>query len=213
MATASGYGLVLHAASFAALSHINQRRKNINKSPYINHPIEVADLIMRVGKEDSPVILAAALLHDVVEDTQVKIEEIDEMFGKEVGSLVRKVTDDKRLTKVERKKAQVRNTLKKSHGVALIKMADKLNNLQSLTNSPPVSWSRVYIQGYFVWAREVVKPLLHHNRELADMLSKVFGQRFTHDGKQYPCILLVKMNTFWGFWKSIIQNWSKDLKQ
>ncbi len=81
-------GRILEAVLFAAERHRDQRRKGAEKPPYINHPVEVAERLWRVGKvRDIPVILAA-LLHDTLEDTPTTPEEIRERFGEEVLGLV-----------------------------------------------------------------------------------------------------------------------------
>src|SRR6185503_10130219 len=66
---------VLRAAAFAAEKHRNQRRKDEEASPYINHPIQLAYILVQADIED-PVVLAAAVLHDTVEDTNTTLEEL-----------------------------------------------------------------------------------------------------------------------------------------
>ena len=76
--------LILKAAHFAAEKHRDQRRKDKHASPYIIHPISVALEIAQIGGVDDPEILAAALLHDTLEDTDTKPEELEAEFGKKV---------------------------------------------------------------------------------------------------------------------------------
>ena len=106
--------LILKALEFAAWRHRTQKRKGEDQSPYINHPIQVASLLANEGGERDPVLLTAAILHDVVEDTvetpeekQKLISHISEMFGEQVLALTLEVTDDKSLEKQERKRLQV----------------------------------------------------------------------------------------------------------
>jgi (p)ppGpp synthase/HD superfamily hydrolase len=101
-----GASLVVKAASFAAWKHSDQRRKDVKKTPYINHPLEVANILQGCGVDDDE-ILAAAILHDTVEDTDTTFGEIELLFGSNVMRYVRQVTDDRTLSKVERKKHQV----------------------------------------------------------------------------------------------------------
>ena len=73
--------LILKAAQFAALKHRDLRRKDVASSPYIIHPISVALAIADIGGIENPELLAAALLHDTLEDTDTSISELDEVFG------------------------------------------------------------------------------------------------------------------------------------
>lgn len=150
--------ILLKTTVFAAEKHINQRRKNATKSPYINHPIGVAEILACEGNVTDLVTLQAALLHDTVEDTQTTPEEIETIFGKEVCDVVREVTDDKSLPKEQRKMLQVTNASKKSARAKLVKLADKLHNLRDILLVPP-PWSPERIQGYFIWSKAVTDGL------------------------------------------------------
>lgn len=170
--------------------HQFQRRKNAEKSPYINHPIAVATILAECGVADLN-ILIAAVLHDTVEDTDTSFEEIEEKFGEKVCNLVKEVSDDKSLPKAERKRLQVEHAVEASEGARLIKMADKLHNLQTLLVSPPTTWDPKRIQGYFVWSKKVIdacctrnsnKERFSLNTELESKLAKVFASQFT-----FPC--------------------------
>src|SRR6266498_4950755 len=93
--------LLLKAVQFSAETHKTQRRKGAEGSPYVNHPIAVAETLWRVGGvRDLPVIIAA-ILHDTVEDTETTFADIEEHFGPIVRSLVQEVSDDKNLAKLE----------------------------------------------------------------------------------------------------------------
>ena len=154
---------VLTAAQFAAEKHAAQRRKGAAAEPYVNHLIEVANLVARALTEPDPNLIAAALLHDVVEDTGVTADELLERFGRDVTDLVLEVTDDKSLPKEERKRLQVVNAPKKSVRAQAIKLADKISNLRSLLASPPASWSVERKREYFLWAGQVVAGLTAPN--------------------------------------------------
>src|SRR5579872_4517741 len=99
--------LVLKALAFAAHKHRKQRRKDAEASPYINHPIALANLLANEADVDDPVVICAALLHDTVEDTQTTFQELELEFGLEITNIVREVTDDKTLPKAERKRLQI----------------------------------------------------------------------------------------------------------
>lgn len=134
---ATNLPLLLKAAHFAAHKHHGQRRKDADATPYINHPIEVADLLATIGKVTDVKTLCAALLHDTIEDTQTTAEELEREFGGEITSIVLELTDDKSLPKDERKLLQVRNAAKKSTSARLIKLGDKISNIRCLIDSPP----------------------------------------------------------------------------
>src|SRR3982750_482468 len=118
---------VLQAAAFAAEKHRNQRRKDEEASPYINHPIQLAYILVQADIED-PKILAAALLHDPIEDTDTTLDEREIVFGHEIAHIVAECSDDKKLTKLERKQAQIDHAAKLSRAARLVKLADKIAN-------------------------------------------------------------------------------------
>ena len=94
---------LLEAVHLAASLHGTQRRKNAAGTPYINHPIAVAELLARVGGVHELAVLQAAVLHDTLEDTTVTREELSQRFGEVVCRLVEEVTDDRTLSQVDRK--------------------------------------------------------------------------------------------------------------
>ncbi len=83
------------------------KTKGADGEPYINHPLEVANLLANVGKIEDYDVLIAAVLHDTIEDTDTTEEEIAEMFGETVCGYVAEVTDDKSLPKARRKELQI----------------------------------------------------------------------------------------------------------
>ena len=88
-------GTFIKAVSFAAEKHKNQRRKGVEASPYINHPIALADVLANEGGVANVNVLCAAVLHDTIEDTDATAKELREVFGENVTSIVLEVTDDK----------------------------------------------------------------------------------------------------------------------
>ena len=147
--------LILKAANFAAHRHRNQRRKDEEKTPYINHPISVAKIISEIGNVEDPEVLAAALLHDTLEDTETTPEELVENFGDRVCRLVQEVTDDKDLDKPIRKQLQIEHAKELSDGAALIKLGDKISNVTDITKTPPTNWDSMRRLEYFEWAEKV----------------------------------------------------------
>ena len=144
------------AYHFAAVRHVDQRRKGLRAEPYVNHLTEVADLVARATDAAELDTLIAAVLHDTVEDTGVTLAEIDEQFGSGVAALVAEVTDDKSLPKAERKRLQVEHAPHASRGAKLIKLADKTANLRALVASPPPDWPAERRHAYRNWATDVV---------------------------------------------------------
>ena len=158
--------LILKAAHFAAQKHKDQRRKDKEVSPYINHPISVAKIISEIGNLEDPEVLAAALLHDTIEDTETTVDELIDNFGERVCSLVQEVTDDKNLPKMERKQRQIEHAKEISEGAALIKLGDKISNVTDITNTPPTDWDSNRRLEYFDWAEKVINNCPKVNEKL-----------------------------------------------
>jgi (p)ppGpp synthase/HD superfamily hydrolase len=154
---------ILSAARFAADKHAAQKRKGDAAEPYINHLLEVAELVAMALPEPDTDLLIASLLHDSIEDAGVTAEDLAMRFGADVADLVSEVTDDKSLPKQERKRLQVENAPKKSVRAQMIKLADKISNLRSILSSPPADWDFARKREYFNWARRVVNGLTAPN--------------------------------------------------
>jgi guanosine-3',5'-bis(diphosphate) 3'-pyrophosphohydrolase len=144
----------LDAARFAADRHRPQRRKDVDATPYINHPLTVAGILVDAGIEDVEVLMAA-LLHDTVEDTETTLQEIADRFGDRVAKLVAEVTDDKTLPKAERKRLEIATAASKSPGARLIKQADKIANLRDIVEHPP-QWDADRLLAYRQFAADVI---------------------------------------------------------
>jgi GTP diphosphokinase / guanosine-3',5'-bis(diphosphate) 3'-diphosphatase len=166
---------VLEAIVFAAEKHSLGRRKDANKSPYIEHPLRVMRHLIRAGVTN-PVTLMVAVLHDTVEDTETTFAEISNLFGSYVETGVRDVTDDKSLPTVESKKMQVVHTNSQTMSISgcLVKMADKLDNVLDRVNNPPLFCSPQENEGYIIWSIHVVAPLVFLNAGLKKQLEDVF---------------------------------------
>jgi guanosine-3',5'-bis(diphosphate) 3'-pyrophosphohydrolase len=157
---------VLKAVKFSADKHRAQRRKGADEIPYVNHPIEVAEVLWRVGGVRSVAVLVAALLHDTLEDTDATSDELEREFGPEVRALVEEVTDDKSLPKDERKQLQVAHASHKSDGAKLVKLGDKICNVRDVAFSPPAGWSVERRRAYLAWSEHVVAGLRGTNEGL-----------------------------------------------
>jgi guanosine-3',5'-bis(diphosphate) 3'-pyrophosphohydrolase len=165
--------LLLQAARFSADKHRSQRRKDEDASPYINHPIEVAELLATVGGVTDTEILMAAILHDTVEDTDTTGEELEARFGAGVRALVAEVTDDKTLPKGERKRLQVEHAPHLSARAKQIKIADKISNVREVTHNPPAGWPLERRREYLQWAKRVVSGCRGPNPNLERLFDQV----------------------------------------
>jgi guanosine-3',5'-bis(diphosphate) 3'-pyrophosphohydrolase len=163
---------VFSALELASIRHSGQTRKGDKKTPYINHPISVINVLTRHG-EDNPDLLAAAALHDVIEDTARTKEEIDkisslikEKFGEEVLKIILEVSDDKNLPFQKRKDLQVINTPRLSPEAKKLKIADKICNIKDMINDPPSNWSVERKKNYLEWAAKVIEGARNNNASL-----------------------------------------------
>ncbi|MGZ5173577.1 MAG: HD domain-containing protein, partial [Burkholderiales bacterium] len=176
MENSDALAAILKALHFAADKHRDQRRKDIEASPYINHPIEVAELVARVGGVDDPVTLQGAILHDTIEDTKTTPEELEAAFGPEVRRLVEEVTDDTSLPKAERKRLQIEQAPHISDRARIVKLADKIANVRSVTQTPPAKWPLSRRQEYLDWTEQVVARLRGINPSLENLYDEALAE-------------------------------------
>jgi (p)ppGpp synthase/HD superfamily hydrolase len=148
--------LLLAVLKFAAHKHTRQRRKDLEATPYINHPIEVAEVLSRIGGITDLPTLQAAILHDTIDDTETSPQELEDYFGQEVRLLVQEVTDDKSLPKQERKRLQVEHAPNLSTSAKLIKIGDKICNVSEITPTQPAEWPLQRKLEYLDWTEKVV---------------------------------------------------------
>ena len=167
--------LLLEAVAFAADKHRNQRRKDAEASPYINHPIALASLLKREGVDDV-VVLCAALLHDTIEDTNTTADELRVLFGEVITSVVLEVTDDKDIDKAERKRLQVANAPMLSERAKLVKLADKICNVYDMVAAPPADWSLTRKREYLEWAKDVVDRIRGTHPGLEGIFDEVYAK-------------------------------------
>jgi guanosine-3',5'-bis(diphosphate) 3'-pyrophosphohydrolase len=164
--------LLTKAFDFSAHKHVDQRRKGENAEPYINHPIEVANLLAENGASLNTIL--GGILHDTIEDTGTTHEELKRAFGENIADIVRECTDDKSLPKAERKRLQAENALHKSDEARQIKIADKISNLRSILTSPPDGWTDKRKQEYFDWAKSVVDNCRGLNKGLEEEFDRTY---------------------------------------
>lgn len=164
---------ILTAVKLSADRHRNQRRKDAEATPYINHPIDVAELLWRVGNVRSTRLIAAALLHDILEDTKTSPDEISDLLGDDVLSIVLEVTDDKRLPKEERKRLQIAHAPRLSKEAGQVKIADKICNVRDVVLNPPKDWDIKRRRQYLDWTEKVVEGVRGCNPALEAFYDEV----------------------------------------
>ncbi|CAF0765339.1 unnamed protein product [Rotaria sordida] len=167
----------MHALQFAAYKHRFQKRKDLDGTPYINHPIGVAHILSNEAGIKDFDLLAAALLHDTIEDTETTLGELEQEFGPRIAGIVAELTDDKNLPKAERKRLQIVNAGQLTSDAIVVRLADKIYNLRDLNRSTPVGWSKERVEEYFQWSSKVARQLFGHNVQLDTILKDLFLQR------------------------------------
>ncbi|MGV6872380.1 HD domain-containing protein [Pseudochelatococcus sp. B33] len=144
------------ALVYAAEAHANQRRKGAAQEPYINHLIEVLDLVARATGGEDAELLTAALLHDVVEDTPISAEDLAAAFGARVARIVTENSDDMTLPKDERRRQRIAAMAHKSPEARIVKTADVISNLRAIAVSPPAGWAMDRRLGYLEGCRQLI---------------------------------------------------------
>lgn len=171
---------LLEAINFSADKHRFQRRKDVNATPYINHPINVAYTLAAAGESDLS-LLMGAILHDTIEDTDTKYEELVFKFGSEVADIVLELTDDKSLSKEERKSRQVLLASSKSEKARKVKLADKVCNVSDILKHPPHDWNERERVAYIEWSREVVDQMRGTQPILENLFDELYRKACESD--------------------------------
>ena len=183
-------GIVERAAVYAATQHSGQRRKG-SGVPYILHAMEAAAIVSTMTADLD--VIAAAMLHDVLEDTGAAFEEITGLFGEKVAMLVRAESEDKRPdrpkseTWVIRKQETLERLAEADERTKMIAMGDKLSNLRSMHRDILVMgdelWQRFNQKDpkmhawYYKGVADCLESLSHHAayKEFCHLLDEVFG--------------------------------------
>jgi len=132
---------LLEAASFAARAHRHQLRKD-GLTPYAAHPFRVCLIVRHVFGIDNPEFLAAALLHDTIEDTTTDFDDLDERFGARVAGWVAALSKDTRLPDAEREAAYLATLAAAEPAVKVAKLADVFDNLTDSRHLAPLARQR-----------------------------------------------------------------------
>lgn len=167
--------IILTALEFASRKHRDQRRKDANSSPYINHPITLANILCNEANITDPQVICAALLHDTIEDTETTEQELKDIFGTAIAGIVVEVTDDKALPKAERKNAQIEHAKHSSNRAKLVKFADKISNLRDILSTPPADWSIERQREYFEWSKAVIDQMRGTHKKLEQIFDELYA--------------------------------------
>ena len=167
---------LMHALEFASRKHKDQRRKDVDASPYINHPISLANILCNEAHVTDIDVICGALLHDTVEDTDTTEEELEKEFGKTICNIVMAVSDDPALSRVERKQAQIDHAGHASDEAKLVKLADKVSNLRDVAINSPADWSLERRQEYFDWGKQVIDQV----RGVHPLLESLFDDAYSN---------------------------------
>lgn len=153
---ADGMVRFTRALAFAAEAHANQRRKGAAQEPYLNHLIEVVDLVAEATGGGDTDLLIAALMHDVIEDTPVTAETLTAAFGARVTGIVLEASDDMSLPKDERRRRRIADMPHKTADARMVKTADVISNLRAIACSPPAGWGDDRRLGYLDGCRQLI---------------------------------------------------------
>src|SRR6476469_6584897 len=170
---ATSEALLNRAYVYAMKAHGEQKRAS--GDPYFSHPLEVAAILTDLQLDDATI--AAALLHDTIEDTAATRTEIDQMFGKDIGTLVEGLTKLKKLDLVTKEAKQAENLRKLLLAIAddvrvlLIKLADRLHNMRTLQYMPPEARRRAAEETLEIYAPLAGRMGMHEMREELDDLA------------------------------------------
>jgi len=181
--------MIFEAIEFATKAHVNHFRKG-TKVPYIIHPLQVARILIESDCSDHVVI--AGILHDTVEDTPVTLDDIEQVFGKEVMNLVKSVSEPDKSDPWELRKQHTIESLKTDpSNVLYVSLADKLDNIKAIKED----FDKV---GDAVWER-FNRPY-EQQKCYYEALADVFGSRTVDD--RYESLVQLFDETV----KSVFQN-------
>ena len=158
--------ILIDALNFAAEKHQYQRRNGYDRLPYINHLIKVVKTMMEVAQVTDEVILLAAILHDVIEDTDLTEEALAYRFNPKTAAIVRELSDDMTLEHAKRKQLQIVRAKGLSKAARMIRIADKVCNMRDLMSYPMIEWSVEKKRAYVKNSIQVVDEIRGTNAAL-----------------------------------------------
>ena len=161
------------AIEFAKEKHLNHFRKNADKTPYIFHPLNMVDMLMKIKAPHDAI--CAAVLHDTIEDTDTTESELRVAFGHSITDIVLELSDDKLLSKAIRKRIQVIYACHKSENACYVSMVDKIDNCYSVLYDPPTDWDETRRLEYFIWAKQCIDGYTFKHHELNKMFYELYN--------------------------------------
>lgn len=164
----------IEALDFASYRHRQDKTKN--EEPYINHIIHVCKLISVTGEINDPEVLMAAALHDILEKTETRPNEINFEFGEEVFRLVTEVTNHHEGNEEEKFREQLEGVGALSPKARIIRLADKIANVKAVLSYPPESWDIEKRSYYINWADRIIRALSGTNKNLEDYYEEMITQ-------------------------------------
>lgn len=167
---------IFEAISFAASKHKTQKRKDSIGTPYVNHPLNVARDLVFVGEKKETII--GGIIHDVVEDTETTIKEIEIRFGKNVSEIVLEVTNKKDLSGEESKLFELERAKILSSSASSIRIADKYENIGDINLEQPIKWNTERKLNYIIWSKNLVDNIGWENYEPVNRLKCLFYVRY-----------------------------------
>lgn len=173
----SGMQIVLAALGFAAQKHRTRRKAEAESSASINQPIQLAHVLGVEGNIADEQVIAAAILHDMMEDTETTNEELRQQFGLTIAEVVEEVTNDLSISVQERKLRQLEQAPHISRRAKLIKLAEKICDLRDMAESPPPDLTTRQLQDYFDWSKEVVDCMRGISPSLEAAFDEVYARR------------------------------------
>ena len=159
------------AIDWAAVKHRSQTRKDVDRTPYIIHPIGVCLILIQEADVRNLEVLIAAILHDVLEDTQTTVDEMAVKFGTTITEIVKEVTNPKGLKSADAKEWQISHVPSMSHEARLVKLADRLYNLRDM-HPPPACWDQAKINIYLDCSRRLVDSIRGTHSSLESLIDR-----------------------------------------
>ena len=173
----SGTQIILAALSFATRKHRHQHKNDTQSSAGISQPIQIAHVLGVEGNIADEQVIAAAILHDTIEDAETTNEELRQHFGLTIAEVVEEVTGDVSMSVQQRKLHQLEQAPHISRRAKLIKLAERICDLRDMADSPPADLTTRQIQDYFDWSKEVVDCMRGISPSLEGAFDEVYARR------------------------------------
>lgn len=167
---------LLTALAFACDKHRNQRRKDLYASPYVNHAIDLVQLLANEVGIDDERVLVAAILHDTVKNTGTTVQELGREFGSEIADIVSEVYRFQTIPHhvMAAGHPPLGRDAQLSRRAKLVLMADRICNMRDVLSSPPVTWTAQHKREYFDRSRAVIERLRGAHPALATIFDETY---------------------------------------